>query len=110
MKLNAQLIAKIAFVGAWLGVLAVVWIYAGFMRLAPEPLSPFSSLWGPVFVTLMALGVSSVALSLSALRRLSSGERKMAVGGIIGGAFVIVGVGLFILLVGAVMNSHLLKF
>src|SRR5262245_47936091 len=105
MKLEAPLMAKIAFVGAWLGVLAVAWIYAGFMRLAPEPLSPSSSLWGSVFVTLMAWGVASVALSLSALSRLGSGERKIAIGGIIGGVLVIVGVGLFILLVRAVFTG-----
>ena len=105
MKFNALLMAKIAFVGAWLGVLAVAWIYGGFMKLLPEPLSPFSSLWGPVFVTLMALGVGSVVLSLFTLDGLGSDERKMAIGGIIGGALVIVGVGLFIWLVKAVFTG-----
>ncbi|HZF39843.1 MAG TPA: hypothetical protein VE715_13530 [Blastocatellia bacterium] len=109
MKLNAPLMAKIAFIGAWLGVLAVVWIYAGFMKLAPEPLSPFSSLWRPLYVTLMGLGVASIVLSLFALDQLGSDERKMAIGGIIGGALVIVGMGLFIWLVSDMM-SHLLKF
>ena len=105
MKLEAPLMAKIAFVGAWLGVLAVAWIYGGFMKLLPEPLSSSSSLWGPVFVTLIGLGVASIVLSLFALERLGSDERKMAIGGIIGGALVIVGVGLFIWIVRAVFTG-----
>src|SRR5262245_48371712 len=108
MKIDAPLKAKIAFVGAWLGVLAVVWIYAGFMRLAPEPLSPFSNHWGTVFVTLMALGAVSVAMSLSALGRLGSGERKWAIGGIIGGVLVIVMMALFIWVTSALI--HAMKF
>jgi hypothetical protein len=108
MKLDAPLKAKIAFIGAWLGVLAVVWIFAGFSGVAPEPLSKTSSLWEPLFVTLIAWGVASVALSLSALSQLGSGERKFAIGGIIGGALVIAGVGLFYMLVSAVVKS--LKF
>jgi len=42
-------------------------------------------------VTLMGLGVASIVLSLFALDQLGSDERKMAIGGIIGGALVIVG-------------------
>jgi len=105
MKFNALLMAKISFVGAWLGVLALAWIYGGFMKLLPEALSPSSSLWGTVFVTLIALGVGSVVLSLFTLDGLGSGERKIAIGGIIGGALVIVGVGLFIWLVRAVFTG-----
>jgi hypothetical protein len=46
---------------------------------------------------------------LFALEQLGSDERKMAIGGIIGGALVIGRVGLFIWVVSDMM-SHLLKF
>jgi hypothetical protein len=96
MRSDASLLAKISFVGAWLGVLAVVWIFGALMGWLPDPLSQLSSLWLPMYATLAALGVVSVILGLFAL---SLGERKWAIGGIIGGALVIVREGLFIWLV-----------
>src|SRR4030095_5039159 len=96
MRSDATLLAKVAFVGAWLGVLAVVWIFCGFIGWLPGPLSQSSNLWLPMFATVAALGVVSVIAGLFAL---SLGERKWAIGGIIGGVLVIVAEGLFIWLV-----------
>ncbi len=69
------------------------------MGWLPEPLGQSSSLWLPTYGTLTALGVVSVLLSLLTLKRLSLDERKWAIGGIIGGALMVVMVGLFIWLI-----------
>jgi hypothetical protein len=99
MRSNASLIAKIAFVGAWLGVLANIWLIGGLIGWAPEPFGLRWNHWELVYATLAAVGVASILLSLLTLNLLSSGERKWAIGGIIGGALVIVTEGLFIWLV-----------
>ena len=96
MGFKAPLIAKMVFIGAWLGVLTVVWLFGSLMGWLPEPLGPSSNLYLPMYATLAALGVVSITVGLLTL---SLGERKWAVGGIIGGALVIVTEGLFIWLV-----------
>ena len=96
MRSDASLLAKIAFVGAWLGVLAGAWLIGGITGWLPELLGPSSSLWLPAYATLTALGVASVVLSVFTLKRLSLNERKWAFGGFIGGALVIMMVGLLI--------------
>ena len=93
MGFKAPLIAKIVFVGAWLGVLNIVWLLGSLMGWLPEPPTPPQNLLLPMSVTLAALGVMSIILGLLTL---SSGERKWAIGGIIGGALVIATEGLFI--------------
>jgi hypothetical protein len=108
MRSNASLITKIAFVGAWLGVLANVWLICGLIGWAPEPLGSTWNHWELVYATLAAVGVASIVLSLLTLNLLSSGERKWAIGGIIGGALVIVTEGLFIwLVIGALQGLRL---
>ncbi len=102
MGFKAPLIAKIVFIGTWLGVLTVVWLFGALMGWLPEPPSPPRNLLLPMSVTLAALGVMSIILGLLTL---SSGERKWAIGGIIGGALVIVTEGLFVwLLIGALQG------
>ena len=96
MGFKALHIAKIVFIGAWLGVLTVVWLFGSFMGWLPEPLGSSSNLYLPMYVTLAALGLVSIILGLLTL---NLGERKWAIGGIISGALVIVGEGLFIWLV-----------
>jgi hypothetical protein len=105
MGFKAPLTAKIVFIGAWLGVLTVVWLFGALIGWLPEPPSPPPNLWLPMCVTLAALGVMSVILGLLTL---SSGERKWAIGGIIGGALVIVTEGLFVwLVIGALQGLRL---